>query len=124
MTDNVRVEVSPEIVLEGRSVGNSTNIMCSSCHRGDRLREGRVARVYAHRRADKTDWSIAEFRCADCRDGGRDLTHPTLGVEEVIADARLCRQMDVSTQQSQLVLSDIDVCEVSPLDQDSAAVSP
>jgi len=113
MTSIERVAAEPATVLAGQPVGELEGAVCSACQRTVRMREGDRVRCYAYRAADVGTWSVAELRCLDCHEHGRHLKAPTLGLAEIVADARLAIRADVARQRTQLVLVGVDVLATS-----------
>lgn len=123
MTSIDRVECEAATVIRGQPVGELDGVVCSSCRRTVRMREGDRVRCYAYRPADVGTWSIAELRCLACHEHGRQLECPTLGLSEIVADARLTVRADVANQRTRLVLADVDVLATSPPEQGTAEAS-
>lgn len=112
MTDDL-VAAAPDTVLEGWVVGGLDTVSCSNCRRSIRTVVGSTVQVYAYRTAGDS-WSLAELRCVGCQDDLQQLDAPTLGLEEILATARLAVQMDSAMQTSMLILADVDVVAISP----------
>ncbi len=70
--------------LSGMTPGTaSTTVHCTAC--GGEIQVGADIVVYAQRRGEESVWRVPRVYCRPCFDG----IESTLGVEEVIARARL-----------------------------------
>lgn len=85
---------------------------CHVC--GEKPREGDGLVAFAFRPADKPTFQLCHIKCIDCRHEPTEFF--TLGVRELILDARVGRCTDQATQSSWLVLLAPQPRAVSPPD--------
>lgn len=93
-----------ERILEGYPVGTGGKAQCCECHRT--VREGDPVSVYAYQMVGDQQWTVTSLRCGSCRRS--ELTGPTLGAHEFLADARLAVTADCATQTSHLTLRNVE----------------
>ena len=95
--------------VTGQRIGIGEKALCIFCKQF--VQEGADVTVYAYRPAGEVVWSVARLYCAACN--RTSIRYPSLGCEEVLAQARLAITSDVATQSSFLTLIEVSVIDYS-----------
>jgi hypothetical protein len=98
-----------EQVITGRSVGVGTAAFCTYCKAT--LREGDELTVYAYRCVGEQLVSVARLYCSECKH--RELSQPTCGCFEWLAEAHLAVTSDVAQQTHHLTLAGVTMIDQS-----------
>jgi hypothetical protein len=105
--DNQLIEDITQLVILGFGEGAATCQVCAS-----KCREGDVVVAYTYRSAGTVTIRVGRIECADC--WRPSMESFTLGVRELVVEARIGRCMDVATQSSWPVLLAPDLRLYSP----------
>jgi len=98
-----------EEVLAGKRVGFEGEVVCAWCK--DSIEENDRVAVRAYRLTDEDVWSIPRVYCVDC--GDRPF-FPTLGAEEIVAEAILATLSDPRKQDHEAALVEPVIEQFSP----------
>lgn len=111
-SEQKQVVTTPRQALTGLQVGLANlEVHCTSC--GQTRHDGEQLWVYAYRAADDPEWLLTRCYCLGCAPDR--IETPTLGMSEVLVEARLDVVSLSSEQRHRLCLREIEVLACSSL---------